>query len=177
LRLPWRLAWALALGATAAILLTACGNGSSGSTEQSEASAQQQGGAGGGQKPLPPGAPISKVLARQFPKPKPAPGAPPGSRAAIDAGRRACRGKTPVEVREEFLAKAEASGQLNSGQEKMIAEITHFESQAAHSPDFVAGQLASGVYEATLPENLRIAGYQGCVYELARQLEKEIAKH
>ena len=58
----------------------------------------------------------------------------------------------------------------------MIAELDHFERQAADSPDFVAGQLAAGVYEATLPEKLRIAGYQGCVYELARQLEKEIAK-
>jgi hypothetical protein len=174
LRFPGRLASALVLGAAAATLLASCGNGGSGSTEQTEA-AQQQSGAGA-QKPLPPGAPISEVLGRQFPKPKPATGAPPGSQAAIDAGRKACKGKTPIEVRNEFLAEAQASGRLNSGQEKMISELDHFESQAARSPDFVAGQLAAGVYEATLPDNLRIAGYQGCVYELARQLEKEIAK-
>jgi hypothetical protein len=175
LRFPRRLASALVLGAAAAILLASCGNDGSASTEHSEAAAGQQSGAGA-QKPLPPGAPISKVLGRQFPKPKPAAGAPPGSQAAIDAGRKACKGKTPIEVRNEFIAEARASGRLNSGQEKMIAEIDHYESQATRSPDFAAGQLAAGVYEATLPPRRRIAGYQGCVYELARQLEKEIAK-
>jgi len=173
LRFPGRLAWALALGAATAIFLAACGNGSSGSTEQS---AEQLHAASGGQKPLPADAPISEVLARQFPKPKPQPNAPSGARKAIDAGRKACRGKTPTQVRDEFMAEAKASGLLNPGQIKMISELDHFEKQATNSPDFVAGQLAAGVYEATLPEELRIAGYQGCVYELARQLEKEIAK-
>ena len=56
----------------------------------------------------------------------------------------------------------------------MIAEIGHYESQATHSPDFVAGQLAAGVYEATLPEELARSGYQGCVYELALQLRREL---
>jgi hypothetical protein len=166
---------ALALSAaTAAILVGGCGGGdeNSGSTT----SVEQRSVASGGQKPLPADAPISEVLARQFPKPKPQPNAPPGARKAIDAGRKACRGKTPTQVRDEFMAEAKASGLLNPGQIKMISELDHFEKQAANSPDFVAGQLAAGVYEATLPEELRIAGYQGCVYELARQLEKEIAK-
>jgi hypothetical protein len=179
LRVPGRLAWlALAIGATPAILLTACGNDNS-STEQTAAEQQtvaEQQSSAGAPKPLPPNAPISAVLARQFPKPKPQPNAPVGSQAAIDAGRKACKGKTPIQVREEFISEAKASGLLNPGQTKMISEIAHFEKQAAHSPDFAAGQLAAGVYQATLPEQLRIAGYQGCVYELAQQLEKEIRK-
>jgi hypothetical protein len=161
------------LGAAAAILLAACGGDDSSATTAQPA---QQPSSAGGPKPLPADAPVSAVLARQFPKPKPAIGAPAGSEAAIAAGRKACKGKTPTQVRDEFLAEAKASGTLNPGQEKMIAEVDHFESQAARSPDFVAGQLAAGVYEATLPEKLRTAGYQGCIYELARQLEKEIAK-
>ena len=74
------------------------------------------------------------------------------------------------------MAEADASGLLNPGQKKMLANIAHYEKQAATTADFVAGQLAAGVYEDTLPEELRIAGYQGCVYELAQQLLKEIAQ-
>ena len=58
----------------------------------------------------------------------------------------------------------------------MIAELPKFESQAAPVRDFAAGQLAAGVYEATLPEKQMVAGYQGCVYELALQLRRELAK-
>jgi hypothetical protein len=160
------------LGASVTILLAACGGGggeSTGSTGQSSPPAATR-----AEKPLPPNAPMTEVLARNFPPPKPNPDAPPGSRAAIAAGRKACKGKTPVQVREEFIGKAKESGLLNPGQEKMIGEIDHFESQASHSPDFVAGQLAAGVYEATLPEKLRVAGYQGCVYELAQKLIREL---
>jgi hypothetical protein len=166
---------ALALSAaTAAVLLGGCGGDeNSGSTTSAPV---HQGVASGGQKPLPADAPISEVLARQFPKPKPQPNTPPGARKAIDAGRRACMGKTPAQVRDEFMAEAKASGLLNPGQIKMISQLDHFEKQATNSPDFVAGQLAAGVYEATLPEDLRTSGYQGCVYELARQLERELAK-
>jgi hypothetical protein len=168
---------ALLLATATTLGLVACGGNSSESTQSAaqQAGGQQSGG-GGGQKPLPADAPISATLARQFPKPKVQPNAAPGSQQAINAGRKACRGKTPIQVRDEFIAEAEAGGLLNSGQKKMLAEIDQFEKQAATSPDFVAGQLAAGVYEATLPETLRIAGYQGCVYELAQQLQKEIAK-
>jgi hypothetical protein len=115
--------------------------------------------------------PMTRQLAITFPFPKPAPGSPPGAAAAIDAGRKACRGKTPVEVREEFLAAAQG---LNEGQREMIAELPHFEDQV--SSNFAAGQLAAGVYEATLAEKLMVSGYQGCVYELALQLRRELAK-
>jgi hypothetical protein len=171
------MAWvAIALGAAGALLLSACGGGDS--TGSEEGASQQQkpppasgfayGGKGGKREG-------SATIAARFPAPKPQPGSPPGSRKAIGAGRKACKGKTPEEVRDEFLAEAEASGLLNPGQKKMVAHIERYEKQAATTPDFVAGQLAAGVYEATLPEQLRIAGYQGCVYELAQQLQKEIA--
>lgn len=167
-----RLAWALVLGAAAATMLASCGG-----SDDTGSSEQQAGSPSGAEKPLPANAPMTAVLASRFPAPKVQAEAPPGSAEAIAAGRKACKGKTPVEVREEFIAEAKAGGNLNPGQEKMIAQITHYQAQSAHSPDFVAGQLAAGVYEATLPESVRIAGYQGCVYELARQLEKELKKN
>src|SRR4029077_17571837 len=162
------------LSVMAALALSACGgnDGESAMTEQNveqpspPASGFAHGGKGGKGE-------SSATIAASFPKPKPQPDAPPGAQKAIDAGRRACRGKTPQQVRDEFMAEAEASGLLNEGQRKMIANLAHYENQARSGPDFVAGQLAAGVYEATLPEALRIAGYQGCVYELAQQLQKE----
>ncbi len=174
MRYAGRLACALVLGVTTTSLLAACGGGND-NTESSEKGDAQSTPAGA-EKPLPPNAPMTEVLARSFPRPKPNPNAPPGSKAAIAAGRKACVGKTPTQVREEFIGEAKASGRLNSGQEKMVAEIAHYETHGGRSPDFVAGQLAAGIYEATLPEKLSIAGYQGCVYELARQLERELAK-
>ncbi len=180
---------ALLLATATAFGLVACGSNNSESTqtaaqqsgesqggESQKQTGEQQGATNSAQKPLPANAPISAVLARQFPKPQVQPDAPSGSQKAINAGRKACKGKTPIQVRDEFISAANASGLLNPGQKKMVAEIADFEKQATRSPDFVAGQLAAGVYEATLPETLRIAGYQGCVYELAQQLQKEIAK-
>lgn len=166
----------MTLFATAALFLSACGGGDDGESAMTEQNVEQpppvsgfaHGGKGGKREG-------SATIAASFPKPKPQPNAPPGAQKAIDAGSRACRGKTPRQVRDEFMAEAEAGGLLNEGQKKMIANIAQYESQARSGPDFVAGQLAAGVYEATLPEALRIAGYQGCVYELAQQLQKEIA--
>jgi len=166
----------VALAVTGALILSACGgDGESAMTEQNveqpppPASGFAHGGKGGKREG-------SATIAANFPAPKPQPGAPPGAGKAIDAGRRACKGKTPQQVRDEFMAEADASGLLNPGQRKMLANIAHYEKQAATTADFVAGQLAAGVYEDTLPEELRIAGYQGCVYELAQQLLKEIAR-
>jgi hypothetical protein len=164
---------ALALSAMATVLLTACGGGGgSDSGSSSSTSAAQE----GQPAALSPTAPITKQLAVTFPKPKVEPGAPAGTAKAIAAGRRACAGKTPVEVRDEFISAAESGAGLNEGQKEMVEEIAKFEKQASHSPNFAAGQLAAGVYEATLPEKERIGGYQGCVYELAVQLRKELAK-
>jgi hypothetical protein len=156
----------------ATVLLTACGGDGSGSggqgTDSSSAQAEQPA--------LNPSAPITEQLAVTFPKPKVEAGSPPGTAEAINAGRKACKGKTPVEVRDEFLSAAEAGAGLDDGQKEMVGEIGKYEQQGSHSPNFAAGQLAAGVYEATLPEKQWIAGYQGCVYELALQLRRELSK-
>jgi hypothetical protein len=161
---------ALALSAMAAVLLTACGGGSD--------SDQTNGGGDSSTVPpdrpvITPSMPMTKQLAVTFPLPKPEPGSPSGTAAAIEAGRKACQGKTPIEVREAFIESAKG---LNEGQQEMLDELPKYERQAGNSPDFAAGQLAAGVYEATLPEAQGTAGYQGCVYELALQLRRELAK-
>jgi hypothetical protein len=158
---------ALTLSATVTVLVSGCGGDSGtgqadGSTEAATTPANS----------FP--KTIDGQLAQTFPKPEVEAGSPPGTAAAIDAGRRACKGKTPIEVRDEFIAAAEAEVGFNEGQKEMLAEIAKFEKQA--SPDFAAGQLAAGVYEAALPEEQKAAGYRGCVYELALQLRREIAK-
>jgi hypothetical protein len=172
----------VALAVTVTLILSACGgSGGTETTGQQSASGGPAAGSGGsanGSNAANGGSGNAEVatLEAAFPVPKAQPESPPGAQEAIDAGRRACKGKTPQQVRDEFMAEAEASGLLNSGQKKMLANIAHYEKQAATTTDFVAGQLAAGDYEATLPEELRIAGYQGCVYELAQQLLKEIAQ-
>lgn len=159
---------ALALSVMATVLLTACGDdsGSGGSgSGPTETTAEQT-------------AAIPKTLegqlAQTFPKPEVEPGEPPGTAAAIAAGREACEGKTPTEVRDEFTAAAEAGAGLEQGQKEMLADLAQFENRA--SSNFAAGQLGAGVYEATLPEKQRMAGYRGCVYELALQLRRELDK-
>jgi hypothetical protein len=152
----------------ATVLLTACGDDSgTGQTAGAESSVAQ-----GTPPPIDPTAPVSQQLARVFPVPKPGPGSLPGAAAAIEAGRQACRGKTPLQVREEFIESAQG---LSGEQEAMIDELPKYEKQAVTS-NFVAGQLAAGVYEATLAEKEAVAGYQGCVYELALQVRRELAK-
>jgi hypothetical protein len=152
----------------ATVLFTACGDDSdSGQTAGAGSSTPQ-----GATAPIDPAAPMSEQLARTFPVPKPGPGSLPGAAAAIEAGRKACKGKTPLQVREEFIGSAK---NLSDEQEAMIDELPKYEKQAVTS-NFVAGQLAAGVYEATLPEEKATAGYQGCVYELALQVRRELAK-
>jgi len=159
---------ALVLSMMATVLLTACGDDSgSGQTAGTESSAAQ-----GAAAAIDPTAPVSEQLAQVFPVPKPGPGSLPGAAAAIEAGRKACKGKTPLQVREEFI---EAAQGLSDEQKAMIGELPKFEKQAVTS-NFVAGQLAAGVYEATLPERKAMAGYQGCVYELALQVRRELSK-
>jgi len=152
----------------ATVLFTACGDDSdSGQTAGTGSSTVQN-----ANPPYDPSAPMSEQLARTFPAPKVEPGSPPGTAAGIVAGRRACSGKTPVQVRDQFL---EAAHGLNEAQEAMLGELPKIESQGI-TTNFVAGQLAAGVYEATLPEVRQAAGYRGCVYELALQARRELAK-
>jgi hypothetical protein len=153
------------LAATATTLtIAACGGGGS-DTETAAVTTEAT---------LPPDAPQTAVIAHQFPKPKPLENAPPGAARAIAKGQRVCKGKKPKQVVDEFIGQARKEGVLNEGQEEMLEEIGQYEKQARTSPDFAAGQLAAGVYEATLPEELARSGYQGCVYELALQLRREL---
>ena len=116
--------------------------------------------------------PTLKGIYRAFQKPS-TEGLEPKSVNAVAAGEAACGGKTPAEVKAEFFA--EAKEYLEPEQLGAIAEIGKFEAQAKTDQSFVAGQLAADVYSATLEEDEEQAGFQGCVYSLARGLEKRLA--
>jgi hypothetical protein len=128
--------------------------------------------------PQPPkgASPVLKEIYRQFIPRKPDPRVK-GSAQAIAAGEAACAGKTPVEVERKYYSIAVRKGALDptSEQAKMIAEIDRYAKNVARDPSFVAGQLAAGAYQATLPTRIATFGYSGCVYVLARQLEKQLA--
>jgi hypothetical protein len=57
----------------------------------------------------------------------------------------------------------------------MIGRITSFENDDPKSASFTAGQLAADVYEASLSPASARYGYQGCIYSLARRLERALA--
>jgi hypothetical protein len=113
-----------------------------------------------------------EALRKAFPDPKPASGANQRVAAAIEAGKSACAGKTPIQVKDR--AYAEAKHNLDEGQRRLAEELPDYEAEAERDPGFVAGQIAAGVYAATLPEATRPYGFQGCVYELARLREGEL---
>ncbi len=109
-------------------------------------------------------------LRTQFPKPEPVAGIK-GSGAAITSGRQTCQGKTPREVKEEF----EDQSNLPPEQARVITrQLPRYEAEAPRDPSFVAGQLAATVYEMTLSKEVQSYGFQGCIYELARELEKRL---
>ncbi len=112
-----------------------------------------------------------EVLRDHFPAPKPK-RTIEGAAKAIVAGEDACRGKTPLQVKEEFYD--EARGNFEPGQDKMLAELPDYENEARLDPSFVAGQLGAMVYEMTQPPPVQSSGFQGCIYQLARQLESEL---
>jgi hypothetical protein len=114
---------------------------------------------------------VLREIYRQFPPPEANPEVK-GSAKAIKKGEKACKGKTSLEVREEFIGESE----LLDDQAKMVAELPKFEKTAAKNSSFVAGQLGALVYEGTLPKNAIAGyGYQGCVYQLAKGVEKRLA--
>jgi hypothetical protein len=116
--------------------------------------------------------PVEREIYRQFPPPKPDPGVPKSAKV-IRAGEKACRGKTPLEVKEEFYA--EASSKLLPAQKQTIAEIGRWAKRKTDE-GFTAGQLAADVYQATLPVAVNRFGYQGCIYSLALRLKHELAR-
>jgi hypothetical protein len=112
---------------------------------------------------------LLRAIYRQFPAPKAAPSVK-GSANAIEAGEAACAGKTPVQVREQFIG----SSDLSEDQIAAVARIEQYEKHPSYS--FPAGQLAALVYGKTLAESaLADYGYQGCVHALARELEEKLA--
>jgi hypothetical protein len=106
-----------------------------------------------------------------FPPPQPTAGAPPKAEEFIAAGKKACKGKTPSQVVDRYLPQT-GSEDFSKSQEELIETIGKYEQNP--TADFAAGQIAAGVYEATLPELQGRSGYQGCVYELAQQLRTEL---
>jgi hypothetical protein len=117
--------------------------------------------------------PIEREIYRQFPPPRPDPSVSKSANV-IRAGEEACRGKSPLEVKEEFYAVA--SSKLLPAQKQMIAEIGYWAKRSKRDEGFTAGQLAADVYQATLPEAVNRFGYQGCVYSLAQRLKHELAR-
>jgi hypothetical protein len=113
--------------------------------------------------------PLLRSIYRQFPPPKPDPTVK-GSGKAIKKGEAACKGKTPLQVREEFHGETH----LLPEQEEAVKKLPEYERQK--SPDFPAGQVAALVYEGTI-HHKRLAnyGFRGCIHSLARRLEHELA--
>jgi hypothetical protein len=172
----------LAIVVCAALGVGGCGS-SGGKTPAEERAAHRAEMSGSGRTSAnshlnspPKGAPIVvKELYREFPPPQAA-STVKGSAAAIRAGERACAGKSPVQVKERYLPIALERGTIEAGssQAKMIAEIDRYAKHVKTEPSFTAGQLAAGAYQATLARRLQTAGYQGCIYSLAKQLESQL---
>jgi hypothetical protein len=116
--------------------------------------------------------PTLRAIYATFPAPRPNPEAK-RSAAAIKAGERACAGKTPVQVKEEFFAAAKRK--LSAEQLKLIDRIATYENHSPTDASFTSGQLGADVYEASLPAAIGQYGYEGCVYSLARGLEGRLA--
>jgi len=140
------------------LALSACGGGEEASTTQSAEVTETQ---VRGPKPPKGATAIERQIYRNFQPPVADPEVE-GSKEAIEAGEAACKGKTPLEVKEEFLSQSD----LSADQRQALAQIERAEESP--SGDFAAGQLAALVYEGTLEGSLGEYGYRGCVYALAR---------
>ena len=153
---------ALLLLACLAAALGGCGGGGDSTAQSTAAEAPIRG-------PQPPkgASPAEREVYRNFQPPLPDPEVS-GSGKAIEAGEAACRGKTPLQVKREFLSHSD----LSAAQRQALRQL---DSAEAHpGGDYVAGQLAALVYEGTLKGSLGEYGYRGCVYALARGLERRL---
>ncbi|HEY6551682.1 MAG TPA: hypothetical protein VIY71_10835, partial [Solirubrobacterales bacterium] len=150
-----------ALGPCFALGLAACGGGSS---TQSAATTE----ALRGPKPAKGASALERQVYRNFQPPQPSLEAP-GSAKAIQRGEAACEGRTPKQIVDRFAAEA----MLTKEQREALKQIGTAE--AHPTADFAAGQLAALAYEGTLAEDgLANYGYRGCVYALARGLERRL---
>jgi hypothetical protein len=120
--------------------------------------------------------PFARELYRQFPPPEADPQVK-GSEAAIEAGERACAGKTPLEVKETYFQIAVERGRIDpeSPEGRTIEEIERFEARVTEEPSFAAGQLATAAYRETRPARLANFAGRGCIYALAKALERRVS--
>lgn len=155
--------------AAALVALSGCGSGGSSTGSSAVAAKTPQ----EAEAEAPKGAsPVLRGVYRSFPKPD-TEALEPEVVNAVEAGEAACEGKTPIAVKEEFYAEAE--GNLEPQQAKMIGRLGKFEARERTDQSFAAGQLAADVYAATLEGEEAQGGYQGCVYALAQGLKHRLA--
>jgi hypothetical protein len=172
---------ALAVGGCGGSSSSSTSSGPTGSTTSSSSSTSS------GSSPSAPGAaaapkapkgssPVLQQIYRQFPPPQGNPKVK-SSIVAIEVGKKACSGKTPLEVKEQYFPIAVKKGNLEAGSEegKMIAKIGTYAKHVSTDASFAAGQLAADAYQGTLPAAVGQYGYEGCVYALAHQLEHKLA--
>jgi hypothetical protein len=112
--------------------------------------------------------PLLQAVYRLFPPPKPDPKVK-GSAVAIREGEESCAGKTPAEIREEYVPKSD----LDSFQREEAGRIEGYEKNPTFN--FPAGQIAASIYEKSLPKSsLKNFGFQGCVYALSEGLKAQL---
>jgi ABC-type glycerol-3-phosphate transport system substrate-binding protein len=152
-----------------ALGLAACGGGgdSSGNSSASEGDNPEATTTIRGPQPPKGASALQREIHRTFQPPQADPKVE-GSAQAIEDGEAACEGKTPVEVKEEFIGESD----LSSDQQEALEQLGRAE--ANPSGDFAAGQLAALVYQQTLEGTEAEYGYRGCVYALARGLESRL---
>jgi hypothetical protein len=111
---------------------------------------------------------VLREIYRNFQPPLPNP-AVKGSAKAIAAGKRACKNKTPLEIKREFIAESD----LTPDQREAVSQLARYDEPTANFP---AGQLAALVYQGTLGEEpLATEGYRGCVFVLAQRVKRQLA--
>jgi len=161
--------WVVIAGASTCLLLLALAQGC-GDGEQADVRPRAISEAASLEEPPPKRASLKlREIYRQFQPPKPNPEVK-GSGKAIRRGEAACRGKTPSDVKNEYIDESD----LNGDQRQAVAKIGTYEKNP--SPSFPAGQLGALVYQrAQSGDVLPFYGFQGCVYALSLKLKRELA--
>jgi hypothetical protein len=93
----------------------------------------------------------------------PAPSAAtPTAKAAMSAGRNACKGKSPATIRRAFLNRAR-----HTGGDKHLLELAAHPSKALRQSPAYAG-MAAALYASSRPKAQRRDAFAGCAFELRR---------
>jgi hypothetical protein len=79
-------------------------------------------------------------------------------------------------VKEKYFPVAVERGRLDpdSPEGRTIEDIESFEERITSEPSFAAGQLAAAAYRETRPPRLATYGARGCIYALAKELERRV---